>query len=41
MTVYGLDITPVLKPEDKRDAFDKALTGHVVAKGQLLGAFLH
>ena len=41
LTVYGLDTTLAVEPQDKRDRFDRMMNGHVVAKGQLLGTFLH
>lgn len=39
--VYGLDTVLPLKPEDKREAFDRALNGHVVAQGKLVGTYMH
>ena len=38
-TVYGLDTTLKLAPSAGRDAFNRAVAGHVVASGQLLGTF--
>ena len=39
--VYGLDTTVSLKPSAKRSDLDKALSGHVLAQGELVGTFQH
>jgi Raf kinase inhibitor-like YbhB/YbcL family protein len=39
--VYGLDTTLTLKPTDKRADLDRAMTGHVIAQGELVGTFKH
>ncbi len=39
--VYGLDTTLALKPSDKRSDLDRAMTGHVIAQGELVGTFQH
>jgi Raf kinase inhibitor-like YbhB/YbcL family protein len=39
--VYGLDTMLTLKPSDKRDALDHAMSAHVVAQGTLVGTYEH
>ncbi len=39
--VYGLDAKLSLKQSDKRSDLDKAMSGHVVAQGELVGTFEH
>ncbi len=40
--IYGLDtMLSSLKPSDKRSELDKALNGHVIAQGELVGTFEH
>ena len=39
--VYGLDTTLSLKPSDKRADLDHAMSGHVIAQGELVGTFQH
>jgi Raf kinase inhibitor-like YbhB/YbcL family protein len=39
--VYGLDTTLTLKQSDKRADLDHAMSGHVIAKGDLVGTFQH
>ena len=39
--VYGLDAKVDLRPSDKRADLDKALSGHVLAQGDLVGTFQH
>ena len=40
-TVYALDAQPTLRQSDRRADVDKALAGHVVAQGTLVGTFQH
>lgn len=40
-TIYGLDTTVTLKPSAKRADLDKAMAGHVLAQGALVGTFTH
>ncbi len=39
--IYGLDATLTLKPNDKRADLDHAMSGHVIAQGDLVGTFQH
>ncbi len=39
--VYGLDTKLSLRPSDKRADLDKAMAGHVLAEGKLVGTFQH
>ncbi|HEY1956898.1 MAG TPA: YbhB/YbcL family Raf kinase inhibitor-like protein [Polyangiaceae bacterium] len=39
--VYGLDTTVALKQDAKRADLDKAMAGHVLASGELVGTFQH
>ena len=39
--VYAIDETVSLKQDAKREDFDKALAGHVLAFGELIGTFGH
>jgi len=40
-TVYGLDTLLTLRASDTRHDVDKAMNGHVVAQGTLVGTFEH
>ena len=40
-TVYGLDAALPLLPTSKRADLDRAMNGHAVAQGALLGTFKH
>jgi Raf kinase inhibitor-like YbhB/YbcL family protein len=37
--VYGLDVRLTIDTTDKRERFDQAMNGHVVARGQLLATY--
>lgn len=39
--VFGLDTSLGLKPGAKRSALDSAMTGHVVAQGEMVATFQH
>jgi Raf kinase inhibitor-like YbhB/YbcL family protein len=40
-SVYGLDTKLTLRPTYKRPDLDRAMNGHVIAKGELVGTFQH
>ncbi len=39
--VFGLDAALSLKPDAKRSALDSAMSGHVVAQGEMVATFQH
>lgn len=39
--IYALDAAITLKPSDKRSDLDRAMNGHVIGQGDLVGIFTH
>lgn len=41
LTVFGLDTTLPPEPEMTRAKFDREISGHILAQGQILGTYTH